>query len=99
MNTQIWFWERKNDDELLFEATEIGDHITAIIGEWALVSYPFTPQTNQSDFEVLLHRDGPSMKVLIDEILFKPSNLNVHKPGKLNLNNRYYQPIESTVVK
>ena len=99
VNTQIWFWERKNDEELLFEATEIGDHITAIIGKWALVSYPLTPQTNQSDFEVLLHRDGPSMKVLIDEILFKPSNLNVHKPGILNLNNRYYQPIESTVVK
>lgn len=98
VNTQIWYWERRDEEELSFQVTEIGDHVTAIVGEWALVSYAITPHSNQSEFEVLLHRDGSSMKVLIDEILLKPVHLNVHKPGSLNINNRYFQPIESTVV-
>jgi hypothetical protein len=98
VNTQIWYWERQGDNELHFQATEIGDHIAAIFGKWALVSYPILPHSNESEFEVLLHRDGASMNVLIDEILLKPVHLNVHKPGCLNINNRYYQPIEVTAV-
>ncbi len=94
VNTQIWFWERRGKEELRFQATEVGDHVSAIIGQWALVSFPFTPASKESEFEVLLHRDDAPMKVLIDEILLKPTNFNVHKPGGLNINNRYYQPIE-----
>lgn len=98
VNTQIWFWERAAGQELSFRATEIGDHVTAISGNWALVRYSFTSQSKQSEFEVLLHRDGASMNVLIDEVLLRPSHLTVHKPGRLNINNSYFQPNAPSVV-
>ncbi len=97
VNTQVWFWERKNDQDVQFEVSEVAHHVVAFDGEWALCSIVIVPQESGSSFELLLHRDEP-MTVWVDEVLLRPLNLDVQTGKGLNLNNRYYKPIGAAAV-
>lgn len=90
VNTQVWLWEYEGQEEVRFEVTEVGDHVTAVEGEWILASLVLRPRKAGNRFRVTLHRDGKRQKIWVDEVLLRPVNADFCRPGQLNLNNRYY---------
>lgn len=97
VNTQVWFWERLNDNDLQFEVSEVAHHVSGFLGDWALCTYIITPTSPESTFEILLHRDE-EMIVWVDEVLLRPLTLDVRTDSPYNLNNRYYKPIPENAV-
>lgn len=92
VNTQIWFWERATEEEIGFYVREVGDYTRAVYDDWILVAIPINPQRSNSQFEILLHRDGEKMDIWIDEVLLRPVNQNVHTTTSANLmNNRSFK--------
>ncbi|MEZ4721461.1 MAG: hypothetical protein R2813_06235 [Flavobacteriales bacterium] len=91
VNTQLWFWERSDGEEVRFEVTEIGDHIAQVMGDWILVSFPISLAHKDNTFQLIAHRDGDNMKIWFDELMIRPVNRHYFKPGPLNLDNRYME--------
>ncbi|MEX2597224.1 MAG: hypothetical protein WEC59_09890, partial [Salibacteraceae bacterium] len=98
VNTQLWFWEKKNDEDVVFNVSEVGDHITATSEGWGLFSFEFQPEENESVFEILLHREDAPLKIWVDEVLLRPLSLDIKTADATNLNNRYYKPINDLGV-
>jgi hypothetical protein len=93
VNTQIWLWERDLDgNEIRFEVSEVGDHLTQVMNGWILCTLPINVQSNWNKIQIMLHRDGEDMSIWIDEVLIRNTRENFTKQGSLNLNNRYIEP-------
>jgi hypothetical protein len=88
-NAQIWFWERKDNEEIRFEVTEVGDHLTQVIDDWILVTIPLQVTNPRNSIELSLHRDGKNMNLWLDEVMLRKTKQNYFQPGFVNLNNRY----------
>jgi len=88
-NTQVWMGSVV-DGEASLELSEVCDHLQAISEDWALIEINVVPSFQNPSTQIKLHRDGPNVDVTIDELLIRPSSLNVKRSGMLNMNNYYY---------
>jgi hypothetical protein len=95
VNTQVWHSDFVDEEEVKFNLSEVGDHVRAIVGSWALVVIPIEDRGNNQSVKVTLHRDGKNLPITFDEVLLKPALLHVTKKGSLNINNRYYKSVSN----
>lgn len=92
MNTQVWFWERRGEEDIVFHVTEVGDHVIGFLKGWGLCKIDLQASEEGSNFELLLHRDGENLDLWIDDVLLRPLSKQCYlKVPTPNINNRYYE--------
>ncbi|MEQ9188773.1 MAG: hypothetical protein RLP15_13645 [Cryomorphaceae bacterium] len=92
MNTQVWFWERRGDEDVEFHVTEVGDHVIGFLNGWGLCKIDLQASEKGNSFELLLHRDGENSDLWIDDVLLRPLSMQCYlKVPASNINNRYYK--------
>lgn len=92
VNTQIWLWEKRGDEEIRFEVSEVGDHLAQVRGDWILCTIPIKVESDGNQITIKAHRDGNNMVIYLDELLLRNVGQDYFRPGSLNLNNRYIEP-------
>ena len=91
-NTQVWYKEFQDDEEVSFQLSEVVDYTDQVDGNWILCAIPIRVQNSGNQIQIQLHRGGKKMDIFLDELLLRSESQNYFRAGTINLNNRYAEP-------